>query len=102
MREKFFQSKNKTFANIFTTTASTVSDSSEKIGTELDPEIWFCFSECEASAQCIISQNFLETCGSFLSIPHRPSDRPKNYPSINSSSDLIYKAKIRHAKSEVK
>ena len=40
--------------------------------------------------------------GSFLSIPHRLSDRPKNYPSMSSSFDLIYKAKSRHAKSEVK
>ena len=64
--------------------------------------MWFCFSECEVSAQCIISQNFLETCGSFLSIPHRLSDRPKNYPSMTSSSDLIYKEKKQNAKSEVK
>ena len=47
---------------------------------KLDLEIWFCVSECKVSAQCIISQNFLETCGNFLSIPQRLPDRRKNYP----------------------
>ena len=50
--------------NVFITIATTVSDGSEKISTELDLEIWFCFSEYEVSAQWIISQNFLEKCGS--------------------------------------
>ena len=31
-----------------------------------DLNIWFCSSQCKVSAQSIISQNFLETCGSFL------------------------------------
>ena len=36
--------------NVFVTTAATVTDSSRKISTELDLELWFCFSECEVSA----------------------------------------------------
>ena len=29
---------------------------------KLDLKIWFCFSKCKVSGQCLISQNFLETC----------------------------------------
>ena len=65
---KHSESKNKTYVNVFTITAATISNGSEKITTVLDLEIWFYFSECKVSAQCIISQNFLETCGSFFSI----------------------------------
>ena len=83
MREKFSETKNKTYVNVLTTTATTVSDGSEKFNTELDLEIWFCFSKCGVSAQCIIFQNFLETCGSLPSIPHKLFDRPKNYPSMS-------------------
>ena len=88
--------------NIFITTATAISDGTEKVSIELDLDLWFCFSEWEVSAQCIISQNFLETCGSFLSISHRLSDPPKIYSRMSYSSDPIYEAKIRYAKSEVK
>ena len=49
---------------------------------KLDLEI-LCFFECKVSALCLISQNFLEACGSFLSIPQRLSDRRRNYPTMS-------------------
>ena len=46
---KHSESKNKTYVNVFTITAATISNGSEKITTVLDLEIWFYFSECEVS-----------------------------------------------------
>ena len=44
-REKIFrtQKKTKTYVNVFTTTATIISDSSKTISTELDLKIWCCF-----------------------------------------------------------
>ena len=41
--------------------------------------------ECKVSAQCIISQNFLEICRAFLSIPQRLSGLHKNYLTMSQS-----------------
>ena len=53
------------------------------LSSATDLQIWFCLSECKISARCIISQNVLETRGSFLSISQRPSDQGKNYSTMS-------------------
>ena len=74
--ESFFWS---VFSCIRTEQISVFSLNTEKYGPEKTPHLDTFHG---VSAQCIISQNVLAACQSFLSIPLRLSDQCKNYPQL--------------------